>query len=754
MSTSSPSQSESGSELCELWDEALIRFNEKIGVDPQRHKLSRDLKDLKSEKEIVDILEKEAEDFNRFRAPGSRFGQLRKYLKPIVAVVIRINEVVGEASSSIPGGKTIFVAFGILLKATQNVSNRYDTLSDLFKRFKSCVEILDVLPHMPSAFGRASRKIATDILVHLLDIITLSMKTVKLKKGARFVHTVQSLVGFGDDDMQNALNRLITLMERLTTAITAETQAIVVSAHDNELLRTLDYVASADITAQDPRGCMEGTRIELLASLEAWSTDDTAPRIFWLDGMAGTGKSAVARSFSRCLHAKGLLGGSFFCSRTAGDPARTDVKRILPTLATYLARNDKVYRKALLDALEKEKVSSSSNLDLQIEFLMKKPFSGTRHAQSQTLVLVIDALDECSDEGLMRDLLERLIGVSFNLPVKFFFASRPEQHIRTQLDSQENFFRRVVCLHDIEKDIVGADIFLYLKERFKDIRVQRSHVVPQGWPDEADLAAVANRAGKLIIYAFTAIEYIRVNPKSRLRHLIECGDVSVQGRSPLDTLYSQILSDVLENKTDEEVRLIKRIFAAILTSREPLSISLLSTLLDTDIEDVKAVLDYLHAVLRVPEDDDGVVSTFHASFGDFLTSSKRAPQDILIALSDGHSDLSAGCIAGMRSGLYFNLSNCRTSYLPNDKQKLADVPLSVQYSCLYWSDHIMAAADSKIESLCSDLELVFKAKFLFWVEALSAMEMTGWASEIIRKAMAEPSVGVITRPLKEPLSCD
>ncbi|KAJ7792036.1 hypothetical protein B0H14DRAFT_2395020, partial [Mycena olivaceomarginata] len=52
---------------------------------------------------------------------------------------------------------------------------------------------------------------------------------------------------------------------------------------------------------QSPQGCLEGTRVDLLADLRAWSRDPDVPRIFWLDGMAGTGKSAIARSFCHML---------------------------------------------------------------------------------------------------------------------------------------------------------------------------------------------------------------------------------------------------------------------------------------------------------------------------------------------------------------------------------------------------------------------------------------------------------------------
>ena len=106
-------------------------------------------------------------------------------------------------------------------------------------------------------------------------------------------------------------------------------------------LDKLKHVSSAGIHALDEDGCMEGTRVSLLNDLQQWSMDATAPPIFWLDGMAGTGKSAIARSFCRFYHQDERLGGSFFCLR--GHESRANVKRILPTLSWLLCRQDPHY---------------------------------------------------------------------------------------------------------------------------------------------------------------------------------------------------------------------------------------------------------------------------------------------------------------------------------------------------------------------------------------------------------------------------
>jgi len=76
----------------------------------------------------------------------------------------------------------------------------------------------------------------------------------------------------------------------------------------------------------------------------------------------------------------------------------------------------------------------------------------------------------------------------------------------------------------------------------------------------------------------------------------------------------------------------------------------------------------MHAVIRLGQ--DGVVSTFHKSFVDFLITPRRAPENQLISLSADPHDLASRCVEIMRSNLYFNMFQCEILYLPNSKQQL------------------------------------------------------------------------------------
>ncbi|KAJ7491540.1 hypothetical protein B0H11DRAFT_2228689 [Mycena galericulata] len=526
-----------------------------------------------------------------------------------------------------------------------------------------------------------------------------------------------------------------------------------------DALEKLGCVDAADIDAQSPEGCLKGTRVDLLNDLRAWSCDPNSPRIFWLDGMAGTGKSAIARSFCRMLREDKRLGGSFFCLR--GNVNLGNLKRILPTLARHLASQDMTYKWALLAALDTG-ISWNANLEIQVEKLLEKPLHSAHGCGPPTLVLVIDALDELDDEDATKDLLQRLVTVVLRLPIKLFVTSRPEKHIRPPFETAADL-RRVLRLHDIDENIVKDDMSLYLTNHLARIRAESSPVLPPGWASHLDIEVLTHRSGKLFIYAFTAMKYISENPRGRLQTLISIKvDTKAPLTKPLDDIYRRILLDAMDKDRleREEIALTKRILATVLTVGQPVSIASLGGLLKEPTWRVRAMLDRLHAVIHVPADnDEGVVSTFHASFGDFLTTIGRASHEMLINPSATHAALFSDCIRVMDCELHFNVSNCPTSYLPNTDHELT-IPALLQYVCLHWPHHIATASAAEASDVdvlitsshLNSLQDVFLPKFLFWIEVLSAMNKASVLSSLImRVGKCRPLPILIQNPYQLPI---
>jgi len=79
------------------------------------------------------------------------------------------------------------------------------------------------------------------------------------------------------------------------------------------------------------KGCLKGTRENVMNEVELWAEDVEKSHIFWLNGLAGTGKSTIAQTISERMFADGHLGASFFCSRGFEDCS--NLQFIFPTLA-------------------------------------------------------------------------------------------------------------------------------------------------------------------------------------------------------------------------------------------------------------------------------------------------------------------------------------------------------------------------------------------------------------------------------------
>ena len=111
----------------------------------------------------------------------------------------------------------------------------------------------------------------------------------------------------------------------------------------------MHHAADAGHHSGNRQGCFKGTRRDVLQHIECWLVDEQDQRVFWLNGLAGTGKSTITQTFAEMCFADGRLGASFFCSRDFED--RSNLHMIFPTLAFQLAYQYPQLRNELLQVL-------------------------------------------------------------------------------------------------------------------------------------------------------------------------------------------------------------------------------------------------------------------------------------------------------------------------------------------------------------------------------------------------------------------
>ena len=477
-------------------------------------------------------------------------------------------------------------------------------------------------------------------------------------------------------------------------------------------------------------GCMAGTRVKILADLEAWALDDRSSKVYWLVGMAGTGKSTILHTLCEILDGKNMLGGSFFCSR--GSENTRNARLIVPTIAYSLASTSPSMKSEVVKAIEDDpKLGEPTYINLVDQFnkLIHDPIKMlVGNAVNTYKIIVIDAVDECTDLRLVSSLIRLILESASTIPLKVFIASRDEPLIRRAFTSLPRL-QTAFYLHEADKDIVKGDIQMYLEASLAEIKVDHGDTLDT-WPPQSEISALLDRSGTLFIYAATAVRYISQGGllyKSRLSAMAN-RDVSKLQTLTIDGLYGHILDQACESKEEREVIPMRQLVSMIVFLRNPLPIQAISSLSGVD---ANLYLSPFTSVIHVPTHEQAAVTPFHASFPDYVTDPTRClckcdpPFSVLVA-SEGHEMLALKCLEQMNSSLKYNIcevpkeltvSRRATNNSPDNSGKIPEV---LKYSCLYWASHLFDAQLSGVD-LIDALETFLHVHLLHWIECLSEL---------------------------------
>ena len=479
-------------------------------------------------------------------------------------------------------------------------------------------------------------------------------------------------------------------------------------------------------------GCLGGTRVELLQQLEDWLENEQGQHVFWLNGLAGTGKSTIAQTFADITFAEGKLGASFFCSRDSGD--RSNIQMIFPTLAYQLACHYPQFREVLLWVLKANHGFKCGSLISQLETLIIAPFQAV---ETPTLI-IIDALDECRDEEPASALLSVLSRYIDKIPlVKFFITGRPEPRIRSGFRLELlRPHTEVLRLHDIQPDLVDSDIKLFLKTKLAIVAKTRSGCnFTEDWPSPQDVDVLCKKAAGFFIYASTIVKFVASQhhpPDERLALIISLPqDTSHEGKSGINLLYTQVLEQAFHDVDEYFYAHLRSVVGAVVLASHPLSITTLSDLLRNcgTPSGIYNALRALHSVLLIPDNMEDPVCVFHKSFPDFLTNPKRCTDNqFFINPPLHHKEILLSCLNLMEERLKKNI------YELDDYTVLSevrDIPThqrayigdTLWYACCFWTTHLVGTASNSFDivEVLQAIDRFFTTCFLFWVEALSLL---------------------------------
>ncbi|KAF5362317.1 hypothetical protein D9756_002199 [Leucocoprinus leucothites] len=450
-------------------------------------------------------------------------------------------------------------------------------------------------------------------------------------------------------------------------------------------------VSGAEVDSSDrepPPRCHPETRKELRETLNAWVLNVHRRWCFiWLSGPAGAGKSAVAQTFAEYCQGIGQLGATFFFSKLQ---QRDSPNGFIATLAYQFALEHAGYNHLITYILSHNPGILDKTLRIQFYKLIVEPFAllATQQANDETpykpLVVIIDGLDECSDEGVQCQLIQ-LIGECVRLPaighrpLLWLVCSRPEWHIKrefAQADPRIDCGREELSCNAAE-DV--KDVYRILKDGLQKIRNKTTWGLTRAphvqWPTESKLQRLSLHVGGLPVLASAVLRFIGEGSSSLdsrldicLMYLEAVGEPGkVKPLDSLDSFYQQIMIRVPQSI----LPITKQILAFYILSRSHMKqliarvgggyferVAEVGTFLDIDRDTFYSALQNLHSVIDVPPAElalEKPIEFFHKSFTDFLQDATRS-KSFALDMDQAHYDIA---VRTLRWHNHFISVNCQ-----------------------------------------------------------------------------------------------
>jgi hypothetical protein len=475
--------------------------------------------------------------------------------------------------------------------------------------------------------------------------------------------------------------------------------------------------------------CLPNTRVGLLDDIARWVDNPADTCIFWLQGIAGEGKSTVAKTVATTLHAQNKLGASFFFKRD--DIDRANGKRFFTTVAAQLAQKIDGLKDAIAKVLDDEVVKYEKSIRGQFNDLIANPLQDLAQSSQphvSGIFIVVDALDECSDDDV-KIVLELLAHIHQcgHFGIRTFVTGRPDLAVRSAFSALKRAQYQQLVLQDSTRTTIDHDIALFLTEQFKEIRARVS-VSHDDWPGQDMIQELTKRSVPLFIFAATVCKFIDSDdftPEEQLQAVLaEASSV------PLARTYLPVLNRVIADKSSKQstaiIERFRKVVGPIILAAEPMPVDFVVHMSGlANREQLKTRLSRLHSVLHLGTDDGGedqTIHPFHLSFRNFLVEPEE-PHEFQIDERQAHTSAFNACMTLLMQTGRLQQDICAVSKpgtrrLDVDTQVVkSHIKPELAYACRYWVFHLAMSGD-----LVYDTHEIYKfltQYYLYWFEAMA-----------------------------------
>ncbi|KAI0736084.1 hypothetical protein C8Q76DRAFT_668942 [Earliella scabrosa] len=511
--------------------------------------------------------------------------------------------------------------------------------------------------------------------------------------------------------------------------------------------------------------CTKDTRLEALSTIYHWLVPDDPnfeelpPPLmetsgdkptFWINGVAGSGKSTIAQTIAQWCMDQDILAASFFCAR---DGNRSNVQLIIPTIAYQLSSHSPAFRAALAAAIEADTDIHVAYATHQLRKLIVEPLKAVTEPLTK-FVVIVDALDECKDDAAVSVILTALSAHVDDLaPLKFIITSRPETHIVSgfKLKPLSQTTEQLV-LSAVPEEMTTRDIGIYFREEFNTVRESRG--LDPAWPVDRDVEVLTEKSHGLFIYAATAAKFVCgddiEDPVEQLKILLlQIGGSPSSESVPrptqeshfreLDNLYLQVLASAFPDMN----ALKKHFLGALALAPDRVSLHTIAVMFGANAHVLSTFLSRLQSIILPSASHDEPLRLSHLSFAEFIVDPARCINTrYLVDRCMQHAVMAKGCLKILIENLLFNICKVEDTSLLNEEvpdlesRIFKHIPPHLQYACRHWAYH---TTNAEVDEELLDLVKQFsERKLLDWLSALSilgSMDITVDALQTSRRAL-------------------
>ncbi|KAJ4011096.1 hypothetical protein NW766_007729 [Fusarium irregulare] len=478
-----------------------------------------------------------------------------------------------------------------------------------------------------------------------------------------------------------------------------------------------------DLRETDPRD--DKTRIQetkggLLEDAYRWILENhqfqewhnaSHSQLLWIKGDPGKGKTMLLCGLINELEKEhGSLLSYFFCQAT--EARLSNATAVLRGLIYLLV----VQRPPLFSYIEEKYDHAGKQLfeDGNAWQALSKIFMAMlEDPLLDGALLIVDALDECSTD--LEDLLGLIIKSS---SVKWIVTSRNWLEIEQFLDCSEQKVR----LHlELNQDSVSKAVEAFIEYKVAQLAEQKRYNAEL----KSDVKSyLADNADGTFLWVALVCQQLADSKVFRKRHTQSSLKLFPKG---LDPLYRRMMEYIFSS---HDAEICREILALASVVYRPVTLTELKTVLgsqyEDDDDDLPDIIGSCGSFLTLR---GNAVYFVHQSAKDFILN-KASDQILPLGLAYQHGLVSERSLQALSETLRRDICQLNHPGIGiNDIVPDLLKPLDpIQYSCVYWVDHLHDAEPTRLNNHLDDggdVYIFIQKKYLYWLESLGLLRNTG-----------------------------